>query len=832
MRVMLTGGAVDLDTGVVIRGDDRVRLTTKERELLTYLADRPGDVVTREELLSAVWGYHPGVRSRAVDKTLTRLRAKLGDDGRDPLHLHTVHGAGYRFEPLRRTAALGVGLPPFVGRSAELGALEQALRDGARLVMVVGVAGVGKTRLLGEFAAHTARPVVACRAQTRVLDALTEQLELPVPADAAPADRLRQLGRALGARGAVLLMLDGVEQAVEELSQSLPELLQTAPDLQVVLSTRRALPNPEPWHRIDLHPLGDDDAVSLFLARARARRADFAFAQTSQAQALVKRLDRLPLAIELAAARVGVLTAGQLIQRLDRRFEILKGGLVSALDTSWELLTPEERAALSQAAVFEGGLSLEAAEAVLDVPDVLDALERLRDHSLLMSQAPDALPDGLRFFLYESVAHYARERGIDQATLDRHSTWCVETGERLAAGVQGASAARCLRQLQLEADNLAAVVRRETETHPVRAARATLALHPLRSRRGPVEEHLALLHRFARLPGQIGVRVRLAAAGLCVARGMWREAEALLDHPDHGALEGADRVDLLSSQAALQHRRGRVDQAEAAIREALNLARQTEDLHREARLLGTLGAVFQLAGRVAEAESSYRDALALHRRVGNRHHEATVLSNLSVLRVDHGGTEGRAEATGWLQDALAWAREAGDPHLESRLLGNLAAMELDGGDLDRAEGHAQRALSGVRLLGLPRSEAAVLGTFGLIAHLRGEAIADAHYRASLALARTAGATHLQGAVWCHLAALTAARGEIAVAKEQLAAAREAIDSSRRPHLEVVWRVAQGHLALARGDHAAAEACLAEGQAAAPSSEGRGALALLRRRLTP
>ncbi len=211
----LSGIVVDLARREVRRDGETLGLTAMEVALLRYLAARAGEVVTQASLLEDVWGYHPDVETRAVANAVKRLRVKIERDPKEPAHLLTAFGVGYRLE-------LGAGPPleagdAFVGRAGELAALAEALQGGAGLTTLTGPGGAGKTRLARRFADRAGRPVCFCElAEARTGEDALRLVAgaLGVPLDAAGAARAERVGRALAGRGPLLLVLDNVEQVL------------------------------------------------------------------------------------------------------------------------------------------------------------------------------------------------------------------------------------------------------------------------------------------------------------------------------------------------------------------------------------------------------------------------------------------------------------------------------------------------------------------------------------------------------------------------------------------------------------------------------------------
>ncbi|MEL6180368.1 MAG: winged helix-turn-helix domain-containing protein, partial [Myxococcota bacterium] len=240
--IALQDGHIDLRKRLVQRHNGSVQsLTTKEVQLLAYLAAHPGQAVTREELLIQVWGYNAGVVSRTIDATVRRLRTKIEANPSKPRHILTAHGTGYLFQPASPpptpTPSTSVPNPGFVGRHAELEALAQATQAKPRLVQVVGVAGVGKTSLVRQFAATrwTRGPTLFCNLTpiadlTGLLQTLADALALPLTPHATSQQALALVGRALAARGTVLVILDNVEQMLGPTQKALHHWLPAAPE--------------------------------------------------------------------------------------------------------------------------------------------------------------------------------------------------------------------------------------------------------------------------------------------------------------------------------------------------------------------------------------------------------------------------------------------------------------------------------------------------------------------------------------------------------------------------------------------------------------------------
>ncbi|MDP9358712.1 MAG: adenylate/guanylate cyclase domain-containing protein, partial [Chloroflexota bacterium] len=384
---------------------------------------------------------------------------------------------------VRPTHNLPTAPTPFLGRAAVVGQISALLRDpGVRLLTLTGSGGVGKTRLALRVAADLLEAfpdgvrfvgLAPITDPALVLPAIARVVGVVPTGD-------RPLGEAVAAAlrdKRLLLVLDNFEQVVEAAPQ-VADLLAGCPDLTVLVTSRVPL-RVAAEHRFPVPPmslpsaravgpieeLAESEAVALFVARAKAARPDFALT-ASNAEAVATtctRLDGLPLAIELAAARVGVLPPPALLTRLDQRLRLLTGGardlparqraMRDTIAWSYDLLTPEERALFRRLAVFTGGFTLEAAEAGvgnLDDPDhdVLDGVTSLVDASLLK---PEEGPDGgdsvtARYLMLETIREFALERlvasGEEGAVRDRHAAFFVALAERgmPAVGLPGSLA--------------------------------------------------------------------------------------------------------------------------------------------------------------------------------------------------------------------------------------------------------------------------------------------------------------------------------------------------------------------------------------------------------
>ncbi|MFB7275846.1 BTAD domain-containing putative transcriptional regulator [Streptomyces hydrogenans] len=417
-----------------------------------------------------------------VRRTLAdRLGADPGPELR-ALHRRLLSGDGPE-APGRPAPALPARLTSFIGRDEELAALKAELTS-SRLVTLLGPGGVGKTRLALEAAEAYEGDGTVHLAE---LASVREESEVPGAVLTALGARETMLRGSDGLLGGdplsrlvehcagrrMLLLLDNCEHVVGAAARLAESLLARCPGVRILATSREPLGVPGERLR-PLGPLPEGTALRLLGERGVAARPGFEVAEDPvAAREIVRRLDGLPLAIELAAARLRMLSARQIADRLDDRFRLLTSGartvlprqqtLRAVVDWSWELLEGPERAVLRRLAVFTGGCDLEAAEAVCAGPegaDVLDVLGALVDKSLVVS-APEE--SGMRFRLLETVAEYAGERldeAGERAAVERaHLTYYRELARTQDPALRGPRQAPTLALFEREHDNLRTALR-------------------------------------------------------------------------------------------------------------------------------------------------------------------------------------------------------------------------------------------------------------------------------------------------------------------------------------------------------------------------------------
>ena len=696
--IQLTGCSVDLQRREVRRGDDTHVLSSMENTLLSWFLEHPGEPVSRDTLLVEVWGFPKPVPTRAVDNTVMRLRTKIEVDPKNPDHVVTLRGVGYVFElrvlgrddgapvpaparpptPSRMPAPSPA--PDFFGREADLAALSQAAAEG-RLVTVLGPGGVGKTRLIREFSRDRAEALfvdlTAARQAGDVLRQVAGALGVPGGTDAAVLTALRDRP--------ALLILDNIEQVLDPVAELLPGWLRAAPGLRVVCTSRARLRLRDEW-LVELGPLPPDSARAMFLHRARMLNAAFEVSDTTSGEAaldaVLDQLDRLPLAIELAAARTRLMSLTQLRDALAESQRVLRSDLrdypgrhramEQTMRWSWELLSPPQQAALATASLMVVGFDLDTFEALLDTGEAgdwpLDLLSQLRDRSLVV--ADEGFEGDARYTLLETVRQFASDQLAQRADVraveDRAAAWFRVRAAEWRRGIHASAPQAAIARLRLERPNLLALARRLAERRPEDAARILYALG---------------WHLLNDAPDPDALRLAVATA----------------DRSGDSALRINNRLLLGRSLEWI----GRPDESEAVQRRAMALAEESAD----ARHLVPICA-FHLAAHqarrldTAAAIATCERGLEVAREVGGQ--EAIVPMLHNRMASAYSGGEDFASALPHLEAATAGYEATGQTVSVPYPLLGLALCKRGLGDLDGAEQAARAVLTRCEALGMER----------------------------------------------------------------------------------------------------------------------------------
>ncbi|MGD9891858.1 MAG: tetratricopeptide repeat protein [Dehalococcoidia bacterium] len=640
------------------------------------------------------------------------------------------------YAPARTARNLPLQPTPLIGRDDEIAALRQRLLDpDIRLLTLTGPPGTGKTRLALAVADAVSDEfpdgvwfvaLETMRDSDAVIPAISQTLDLRRAGARSPWETVIAYLR----ERQILLVLDNFEQLLPA-GLTLAEMLAACPRLTVLVTSRAPLRLrweqeapvpplvlPDPAQAGDREAVAGASAVRLFVERATAVRPDFSLTAENAGPVaeICRRLDGLPLAIELAAARVRVLSPVAIRDRLGHRLHLLIGGardrparhqtLRTALEWSYDLLSQEEQELFYGLGVFVGGCTLASATAVagtrflaenrgLDESAedmvlsrqavILDRLSALLEHGLLRrEETPDGEP---RFRLLETVREYAAERlaaaGAAEAARERHAAYFVALAEQAETMLHGPEQGKWLARLEMDHDN----------------TRAALAW-TLRS--GDAETALRLcgsLWRSWQIQGRLTEGRRwldqaLAAGDLCPA---------------------SVRAKALTGAGSIARSQGEYAYATRALEQSRRLWQELGDERGAAVALNGLGVVAVIQGDLARGRALHEECLAILRTLHDRQGISTSLNNLAQVAHEEGDN---TAARALLEESLALAREVGDTWQVAATLGNLGEVARRQGDHQRATALLEECTGLYRLLGDKRRLAECLEELaGLAAEL-------------------------------------------------------------------------------------------------------------------
>ncbi len=630
--------------------------------------------------------------------------------------------------PASRAVATSVLPTPqgaLVGREIDVRDAVATLRASGATLALWGPAGVGKTRLAVEIARTLVADTLDGAAYCDLRDAHDPEgvlravcLSLGIAPGGSSDDVAAAIGRILDARRGWLLVIDHVEGLAPAVASFVAQWRAAAPKARFLVTSRERLRISAV--AVELGALPPHEAARLFIERA-------GIAMDPRVERIVRSLDHSPLAIELAAARIGVLGLDGLLERLHRPLDLLGSSgtdehpltMREALEWSWAQLSDDEKRALACASVFRGGFTAQAGEHVLGAPNALDLLQSLRDKSLLTSSlAQDA--SGARIAMWGAVRDLAAlkldDLGLTDDARARHGEHYAASCRRLARDVTTTGSVASLGAIAAEVDNLVAAVEHALATRSAaRALEALLALDPVLVTRGPFGRHLELLDEAI---GQAGASVdahlvadaRQARARILVTKGRFDDAAGDLDAAlalakSRGDTEAEALVML--DIGVMRHTMHDPDAAKIAFEKVLDLG--VQNMHAEARALGNLGAVLHDRRRFDEAYAAYVEAIALLESLGDQRFLGLALMNLAILDEERGRLDDSRKR---FERALVCLEAVRDRRLVGIALSNLGTLDLERGDFAAALDAQERARARLADVGDARSEALCLGRLG------------------------------------------------------------------------------------------------------------------------
>ena len=665
------------------------------------------------------------------------LRAEVFAAPPDGDKAHRVVRVGERWLPVRQIANnLPQQTTSFVGRDRELDEVKTLLAD-VRLLTLLGMGGLGKTRLSLQVAAEVMAQfpdgvwffdLAPIRDGALVVSEAAQVLGVREE----PGRPLVQTLCAALASRRTLLIFDNCEHLIVASADLANAILRAAPRVHVMASSREALrvpgeqvypvlPLPLPGRDDGLDALSRSTAVRLFVERARSHKPSFVLneREAPAVAELVVRLEGIPLAIELAAARVRSLSVADINVRLKDRYKLLTGGgrvllarqqtLRALVDWSYELLNDDEQRVFSRLSVFAAGFDLDAAEQIcsadpLPADDVLDLLSSLVEKSLVSLDERDV---GTRYRMLETIRDYAAEK-LQQSTeapaiAARHCDHYFALAKKIRDGLEGADQPRWIRRGETELDNLRAAIALALAggTDPILAVKLAVTMTPFWMLRGYLSEGRGIVRAALALPA-------VQASDLAQAHAAYVGAVLATGQGDHGQARQmletclvlhrrlGNEIDVaatLSTLALAQLQAGDAIGAEASEREALALFRTLGERSGEAIGMLHLGQIAVYVGNNELADSSLNECLRIAKSIQHREVEGEAELRLGENAFESGRPD---DARRHLERSLAICREAGDRRGEAHALNWLGKADLEAGDVDEARLRLREALLSFR----------------------------------------------------------------------------------------------------------------------------------------
>jgi predicted ATPase/DNA-binding winged helix-turn-helix (wHTH) protein len=747
------------------RGRRTIKLERIPMRVLLMLIQEHGKVVTREAIADRIWGKGVFVDvDNGINTAIRKIRRVLNDDSQSPRFVETIAGIGYRFiatqEPTEgpilaaelahqelaspdhvdqseaaRVALCDPELPhdsrwaterlstrrfdipnprtSLVGREQEVMQASKLLSDPhVRLLSFIGAGGSGKSRM-AIAVAHRSSEAFEGGVQFIGLSAITNP-ELVGDAIAKALNLLNVANRSLQQLiceqlqpgGPLLLVLDNFEQVLPA-AQIVSEILAQCPFVKAVVTTRAPL-KVYGEQEFPVSPLVTSAAVQLFEQRSMAVRPNFAItAENGTAiEAICRRLDGLPLAIELAAARTKALSPGAILDRLQRRLELLTGGasdlperqktLRRTIDWSYDLLSEAEQRLFWRFSVFVGGATIEAAEAVCDTRldlgmNIFDGLTSLLDKNLI--QRVDQNESEPRFTMLETIREYALERltlsGEVLSMRRNHAAYCIVLAEEGNPDLDPIGRTEWLAGCDIEIDNFRAALDWLFENHELDwAIRLSMALFRFWDMREHLIEGRARLENLLQLveSGYVKERGRICTflGALATSQGDYESADAFIKRSIALYSELDDQWGIAAAWNALAvatRDRGNFEEAESYFEISLKYWRKLPDPISTARCLHNLANAAKMRGDFPRARTALAEAISIFRELGDIGGAAWSINQSGDLELEQGHIE---SAQNLYHEALNSFRRSDDRWGRARSLADLGYVHCIQGEFAAA----------------------------------------------------------------------------------------------------------------------------------------------------